>query len=72
MQNEWINPELCNSCGTCVNICPRDVIRIDETTRKAKVKYPEDCTNCQFCQAYCPQKAINIKPPPKPPLTSWR
>ncbi|MBS7641074.1 MAG: 4Fe-4S dicluster domain-containing protein [Candidatus Bathyarchaeia archaeon] len=70
--SEWINVERCNGCGICVNLCPRDVIRLDESAKKAVVKYPEDCINCQFCQAYCPQKAINIKFIPRPPLVSWK
>jgi NAD-dependent dihydropyrimidine dehydrogenase PreA subunit len=72
MEGSWINPTLCNGSGTCIKHCPRDVIRLDENSKKAIIKYPEDCINCQFCQAYCPQKAIKIKPTPKPQIASWK
>jgi NAD-dependent dihydropyrimidine dehydrogenase PreA subunit len=41
-----------------------DVIRMDENTEKAYVKYAEDCMYCGFC-IDCPEEAITIVPGPK-------
>jgi NAD-dependent dihydropyrimidine dehydrogenase PreA subunit len=49
-----------------------DVLRIDEKTQKAIIKYPDDCTFCQWCQLDCPQNAIYLSPEKGLPLlTSW-
>jgi len=68
-----IYSELCNGCGTCVKSCPCDVIRIDEETKKAYVKYPEDCMLCELCTIDCPTKAIHVTPEKYVlPILSWR
>ena len=72
MTIECIDNELCNGCGICVESCPMDVLRIDEKTKKAIIKYPEDCMLCQWCQLDCPQNAIYLSPEKGSPLlTSW-
>ena len=50
----------CTGCGVCVDICPLDVIRMDEKGEKALVKYPEDCMACFNCELQCPEEAIDI------------
>ena len=59
---ERIDQELCNGCEICVNNCTMDVIRMDETSKKAIIKYPEDCICCAFCELDCPKKAIHVSP----------
>jgi NAD-dependent dihydropyrimidine dehydrogenase PreA subunit len=49
-----INVDECIGCGTCVETCPADVIRIDEKSKKAKIVYPEDCQSCSMCRVFCP------------------
>ncbi len=72
MSIERIDPELCNGCGICVNICPMDVLRMDEESKKAVIKYPEDCMLCEFCVLDCPENAISISPAKTSPLiVSW-
>lgn len=47
--------EKCNKCGTCVELCPIDNIRMDEG------EYPENLMHCQYCLrcvSFCPKKAI--------------
>jgi NAD-dependent dihydropyrimidine dehydrogenase PreA subunit len=39
-----------------------DVIRFDEETKKAFIKYPEDCIACYNCEMDCPVKAIYVTP----------
>ncbi|MEM1562551.1 MAG: 4Fe-4S binding protein [Candidatus Bathyarchaeia archaeon] len=75
MCSNWINHNLCTGCGTCVKICPADVIRIDENTKRAIIKYSEDCFGCQLCKVHCPQGAIQMTPKRHmmyPPPLGWR
>ena len=70
MSIESIDAELCNGCGICVQICPMDVIRMDD--EKAVIRYPEDCMLCEFCALDCPVQAIIISPQKSAPLlVSW-
>ncbi len=72
MSIDQIDPELCNGCGICINSCTTDVIRMDEETKKAVVKYPEDCIMCEMCVQDCPQKAITVSLTKTSPLiVSW-
>lgn len=72
MSIERIDSELCNGCGICVNSCSMDVIRMDEESKKAIIKYPEDCMLCDFCELDCPENAIYVSPVKSAPLIlSW-
>ena len=72
MTIERIDTELCIGCGICVESCSMDVIRMDDKTKKAVIRYPEDCVLCQFCEIDCPQDAIYVSPKKCTPLlTSW-
>jgi NAD-dependent dihydropyrimidine dehydrogenase PreA subunit len=57
-----IDYDLCKGCRTCVNICPMDVLRIDETTQKPVIKYLSDCQSCFLCERDCPEGAIYVTP----------
>ena len=62
----------CVGCGTCVQTCPTDVIRLDPKTEKAVIKYPADCQICHLCRMYCPAGAITISPEKSiPVVVSW-
>lgn len=57
-----IDSRLCNGCGICVERCPMDVLRMDEETNKAFIKYIRDCQSCFLCEIECPEKAIEVMP----------
>lgn len=62
----------CIGCGACVQSCPTDVIRIDEKTGKAVIRYVADCQICHLCRMYCPVDAISITPEKSiPVVVSW-
>lgn len=56
-----INQEKCIRCGTCVEICPLDVIK--RVNEDIVVKYPEECWHCRACVMDCPQDAISMRYP---------
>ncbi|MFC1979853.1 ferredoxin family protein [Chloroflexota bacterium] len=51
---------LCNSCEICVEVCPMDVIRMDEKTERPFIKYLRDCQSCFLCMDDCPEGAIYV------------
>ena len=74
MPVEKIDITLCKGCETCVETCSNDVIRMDEKTKKAVIKYPQSCNTCYWdlCQQDSPQHAISVSPAEQPViLTMW-
>ena len=73
MPIENINQDTCIGCGTCVASCPMDVIRMDNTAKKAKITYQEDCQICHLCRVYCPVEGTITISPTKcvRPMVGW-
>ena len=57
-----IDQNRCNGCGICVDVCPLDVIRMDERGEKAIIRYPDDCHTCFECEMNCTLEAIYVHP----------
>lgn len=57
-----IDLEACSGCGTCVEFCPQDVLRMNEELGKPFVAYLRDCESCLLCEMSCPKNAINVNP----------
>ena len=54
--------EKCTRCRKCYDLCPLDIISLDEEERPY-TKYPDECQLCFICQVECPEKAIHVKIP---------
>ena len=55
-----INPERCDGCGECVEVCPQDCIALKEVGGK-KVAVLVDLSSCigdGMCKLVCPQDAF--------------
>jgi nitroreductase/NAD-dependent dihydropyrimidine dehydrogenase PreA subunit len=50
-----IDKKLCNSCGICVAICPRKILRLGEES--VEVTDQAMCMTCGHCKAVCPTNA---------------
>ena len=60
MAIDVLDKAACTGCGTCVDVCPEDVLYMDEKAGKAFVKYPEDCVACFACEFFCPAECIRV------------
>jgi 2-oxoglutarate ferredoxin oxidoreductase subunit delta len=65
----FVIPERCKGCEICVRFCPRDVLRVSDTTNAKGYHIPEivsgmeaACVHCQFCTLICPEFAIFTLP----------
>jgi len=56
-----VDKDLCNSCGTCMERCTMDIIRLDEEGIPYK-KYDE-CWYCGVCEEDCPEGALILELP---------
>ncbi|AIF50554.1 ferredoxin family protein [Pelosinus sp. UFO1] len=57
--------EYCKSCGLCVDICPKQVLAIGDTTNQkgyyaVVVKDESKCIGCAMCGAMCPDVALEV------------
>jgi len=43
-----INKDKCVGCRKCANVCPGNLIKMDDENR-AFIKYPKDCWGCTSC-----------------------
>ncbi|GBD47446.1 4Fe-4S dicluster domain-containing protein [Methylopila sp. Yamaguchi] len=60
-----IDDALCiaeKGCTVCVDVCPLDILAIDEGRKKAFMKYDE-CWYCMPCEADCPTGAVKVNIP---------
>lgn len=53
-----IDLDLCVGCGTCVNVCPYNVLEM--ASEKAIAVRLGDCTGYSACAAECPTEAITL------------
>jgi len=52
----WVNRELCEGCGVCVDECPVDAIRLDDDA--IAVIDEAACIRCGRCHDVCPHDAV--------------
>lgn len=59
------NPEVCNGCNVCIDICMMDVyLPNPEKGNPPVILYPEECWYCGSCVEHCPnQGAIKLNQP---------
>ena len=45
---------MCSNCGACVNICPKNAIRVDDNMKACNAVIDEaKCVNCGLCHKMC-------------------
>lgn len=60
-----IDKNKCVKCGYCAQICPLDVIKVNEkeSFKDVIVKYPDECWHCRACEKDCKAGAICMRYP---------
>jgi NAD-dependent dihydropyrimidine dehydrogenase PreA subunit len=53
-----IDSAKCDGDGTCANLCPQSVFKVNGG--KAEAVNMAECINCQTCVENCPQSAITV------------
>lgn len=54
-----IQPEKCSGCGRCYEVCPHQVLAIEN--RKVQIVNRSGCMECGACQKNCPTAAIIVQ-----------
>jgi len=53
-----INEEKCQGCGECVDICPNEVLGLEN---EKAVVVNDDCAGCESCVETCPEDSITVE-----------
>ena len=59
-----IDPQLCQGCGTCEQVCRFDAIIVPSLTKPGTEGYHVDpiaCDGCAACVYQCPEEAIHMQ-----------
>jgi len=54
-----IDKDACIGCGTCVERCPTDAIRLDDDEKAERDE--NSCFGCGVCARFCPEEAISLQ-----------
>ena len=57
-----IDPEACEGCGICADVCRFDAIAFRGTHEKRPIVDPITCDGCAACVYQCPTYAIQMEP----------
>ena len=52
-----VDSEKCTGCGLCVDVCPVEVIKMEDDIA---VVDADGCTDCGACVDECPNDAISL------------
>ena len=59
-----IDQEKCIACGTCAQICPDELFRLERKKGEIPtIMYPDECWHCNACVLDCPKQAIELRFP---------
>jgi NAD-dependent dihydropyrimidine dehydrogenase PreA subunit len=53
--------ERCDGKAECVQVCPRDVLKMAGRRRKVEIVNPGQCIQCGACIVQCPQDALRFR-----------
>jgi NAD-dependent dihydropyrimidine dehydrogenase PreA subunit len=51
----------CTGSAECVQVCPRDVLKMNGRRRKVEINKPDQCIQCGACIVQCPKDALRFR-----------
>ncbi len=51
----------CAGAAECVQVCPRDVLKMNGRRRKVEISKPDQCIQCGACIVQCPEDAMRFR-----------
>ncbi len=51
----------CTGAADCVQVCPRNVLKMDGRQRKVEIGEPGQCIQCGACIVQCPEDALRFR-----------
>ncbi len=54
-----VTPEKCTGCGTCLDVCPHNVLSLDN--KRIGISDRDACMECGACSRNCPFGAIFVE-----------
>jgi NAD-dependent dihydropyrimidine dehydrogenase PreA subunit len=54
-------PDRCTGAAECVQVCPRDVLKMTGRGRKVEIAHPDQCIRCGACVVQCPEDALHFR-----------
>jgi NAD-dependent dihydropyrimidine dehydrogenase PreA subunit len=58
-----LEAERCTGAADCVQVCPRDVLRMDGKRHRVLIERPNACIRCGACIVQCPSDALHFRYP---------
>jgi len=60
-----VDEEKCVGCGTCISVCPVNLLELKVVSKKKKSCAPDQsfCLKCHMCEFHCGYQAIKVLPP---------
>ncbi len=60
-----IKKEFCKSCGLCIDVCPKKILKIGKKLNKMGHPYiiavdEKECIGCKMCVLMCPDVCIEL------------
>ncbi len=53
-----LDEDRCTGAAECVQVCPRDVLKMNGRRRKVEIQNPDQCIQCGACIVQCPEDAL--------------
>lgn len=67
MNKVTFNTERCKGCSLCIEVCPKKILELDQSSLNSKGYHPakvtdmSKCIACAMCATMCPDCVIKVE-----------